>query len=700
METLFQINGFAVLVELFLKSTLILSIALGLTFLARKQPASVRHFVLGLSLLTLLVLPFLAVFMPGWRTGLLPSWPREPGKSTVVTSAQSLQPTSPTIGGDTRIQVQTRYSTQDEAAGAHLLLKPQYRIGFTALWLLASGFMLVKILFGLYGASRLTRQGISIKGYPWQQLFLWFLEKMSLKRNVRLIKNPRVAMPMTWGVLNPVVLMPPDSEKWPVEHCSSVLFHELSHVKRGDFLVMLLCRIACSLYWLNPLSWIVFKLLRKEQEKACDEMVLKAGIKPSTYASALLRLKQAVDVGRYMPSPAIGMAGNSELNERLTTILEKKFKTKEIKMKTKIMLMLLIFLTITLIGTAKPEQTQSAAGTQQTAAVEDKAADAEKAQAADEEKKKEAEKVEHKCSEECLKKCLEKGEHKCSEECLRKCIEGCLKKCEGKDDKKYSEGCLKKCTEECLKKCTEKAQHKCIVKCKMLKDEGDAKEKKIMIIMNDDEKDKGEKEKVEKIVICPGHGGAAEKDIEKHVMEIEKIAGKEGKCCKYVMICRDKEGKEGAEPKIIEIKEGKEGDEPEIIKIKEGKEGEEEKEIVILKKGACAGAGPGKNMKLELISENTVGGDILNKIKEAVKTLQGKLPELCKVSTELSETAQKIIIDCPMDKPDPETCKTAQKNIEEFEKEFKNLFPDKEGKKPLMKKMYIKLDVKEEKEES
>jgi len=700
METLFQFNVFAVLVELFLKSSLLLSIALGLTFLARKQPASVRHFVLGFSLLGLLVLPFLAAFMPGWRTGLLPSWPQVPGKSTAAAITHSLQLPPPNTGGENPIHLQTHYSTQDEAAaGANLLLKPQYRVGFTALWFLVSGFLLVKILFGLYGASRLTRQGISINGYPWQQLFLWFLEKMSLKRNVRLIKNQRVAMPMTWGVINPVVLMPPDSVKWPMEDCSSVLFHELSHVKRGDFLVMLLCRIACSLYWLNPLSWIAFKLLRKEQEKACDEMVLKAGIKPSTYASALLRMKQAVDVGRYMPSPALGMAGNSELNERLTTILEKKFKTKEIKMKTKLMLLLLVFLTITFIGTAKPEQTQSAAKTQQTAAIENKAADTEKTQTADEEKKKETEKAVHKCSEECLKKCMEKGQHKCSAKGEHKCSEECLKKCMEKSQHKCSEECLKKCKEKCLLKDAEKGQHKCIMKC-MQKGDGDAKEKKIMIIIKDDEDDKGEKGKTEKIIICPGSGGHGEKDIEKHLKEIEKSEGKEGKCCKRIMICRDKEGKEGAEPKIIEIKEGKEGDEAEIIKIKEGKEGEEEKEIVILKKGACAMKGAGKSMKLELISENKIGGDILNKIKESVKLLQGKLPELCKVTTELSETAQKIIIDCPMDKPDHETCKTAQKNIEEFEKEFKNLFPDKEGKKPLMKKMYIKIDAKEEKEES
>jgi len=159
-----------------------------------------------------------------------------------------------------------------------------------------------------------------MKGYPWQQLFRLFFKRMALKRNVRLVQNKRVAVPMTWGVLKPVILMPPESSQWPMDQCSSVLFHELSHVKRWDFPVNLLARISCALYWFNPLAWMVFKRLRTEQEKACDEMVLKAGIKPSTYASSLLLLKQAVHKGRPLPSPALGMAGGSEFSERLTAI--------------------------------------------------------------------------------------------------------------------------------------------------------------------------------------------------------------------------------------------------------------------------------------------------------------------------------------------------------------------------------------------
>jgi hypothetical protein len=368
METLFESKGMALLVEFFLKSSLVLGMALCLSFLLRKQSASVRHFLLGLSLVGLLVLPFFSVFMPGWQTDLLPSWRTgPPGQVVIDIFSHRGKPASSTNSPLNRDHVaakNSKFSTGEETVSPDAgWLNPLYRYGFTGLWGLVSGLLLVRILLGLYGALRLTRRGIPLKGYPWQQLFLWFSTTTlkSLKRKVRLVKSRGIAVPMTWGVLKPVVLMPPSSSQWPLEQCSSVLFHELSHVKRWDFPVTLLCRISCCLYWFNPLSWMAFKRLRMEQEKACDQMVLQTGIKPSTYASSLLSLKQAIDNRHYQPVTALGMAGGSELHERLTTILEKQIKIKEIKMKTKIMLLILIVLAVALIGTARPNQTFSAA---------------------------------------------------------------------------------------------------------------------------------------------------------------------------------------------------------------------------------------------------------------------------------------------------------------------------------------------------
>ena len=61
-------------------------------------------------------------------------------------------------------------------------------------------------------------------------------------------------MPMTWGWLRPVVLLPADSATWSDDRRRSVLLHELAHVRRRDWLADSIARAACALYWFNPLA--------------------------------------------------------------------------------------------------------------------------------------------------------------------------------------------------------------------------------------------------------------------------------------------------------------------------------------------------------------------------------------------------------------------------------------------------------------
>ena len=378
--------------EYFLKTTAVLTLALLAAAASRRRPAAFRHFVLSFALIGLLLLPVLTLAPVGWRTSLLPARPAGAG-----TGASALIPARPGVTGARvpGLDVQSpppgvvRFpelplaSTADGPAGAATGLSrltsnarsPEFSSPplsgaatsrfpaagasplnslLSVLWAAGLIVLFLRLAVGLAGAVKLTAQGTALGDPAWQVLLERFRALVSLRRNIRLKSHPEVPVPLTWGWRKPVVLMPAGADAWTEEQRSSALFHELSHVKRADFLVMLLVRMSLATFWFNPLCWVVYRELRKEQEIACDELVLHAGIRPSTYAASLLAFRRSAGF-RWNPSAALlGMLGRSSFHERLAAILKQKLTFKEVKMKTRIMLAAAVVLAVALVGTARP----------------------------------------------------------------------------------------------------------------------------------------------------------------------------------------------------------------------------------------------------------------------------------------------------------------------------------------------------------
>jgi len=361
-----KISELGLIYEYLIKSTLVLSLAILLAFLFRKHSASIRHFLLSISLIGILLFPFLSTVTGGWETKLLPNWHILKKQANIsIELAESKINQNQLIRNKNHIlsessyglnSIETRQSSEKKAnfKFSHIL-----GYGLLAIWSGGILFLLFKISLGLYGACRLTRQGEELEDSPWKKLLNHFMAAVSLKRKVNLKGHKRVKIPFTWGVIKPVVVMPSESKNWTEDEQSSALFHELSHVKRGDFLIMMLARISCALFWFNPLSWLAFKMMKREQEKACDELVLKFGIKPSTYAANLLSIKQAKGARWDPPEAVLGAVGKSQLNERLLAILKQRFNLMEVKMKTKIMLSFLVILAVSVIGLARPSTSEA-----------------------------------------------------------------------------------------------------------------------------------------------------------------------------------------------------------------------------------------------------------------------------------------------------------------------------------------------------
>lgn len=114
--------------------------------------------------------------------------------------------------------------------------------------------------------------------------------------------------PMLWAPLfRPRLILPAELlDRLSTPRRSSLLLHELAHLKRNDHLVRLLELLALPLFWWNPVAWWARHQLRQAEEQCCDAWVtwaMPAG--NHDYAAALVEAVEFASTTRDLPSPSL-----------------------------------------------------------------------------------------------------------------------------------------------------------------------------------------------------------------------------------------------------------------------------------------------------------------------------------------------------------------------------------------------------------
>lgn len=212
-------------------------------------------------------------------------------------------------------------------------------------------------------------QSANPSSFPWTTTFIgayilatsafWLVYLRSLSGVVRLIRRsslieervgvrilscPELKNSCSWMRW---VLVAEAGEESSGKEFSSILTHELAHVRLGHSWDKLLCELTCRTLWWLPFAWMLREDMNDVHEFEADRAVLRTGIDIRAY-NQLLILK-AVRPGL---QPVVNAFNQSRIKKRITMM----FKPKSNKWRAAKVLYLLPVMALTLVAFAKPNE--------------------------------------------------------------------------------------------------------------------------------------------------------------------------------------------------------------------------------------------------------------------------------------------------------------------------------------------------------
>ncbi|HJW14278.1 MAG TPA: M56 family metallopeptidase [Thermoanaerobaculia bacterium] len=329
--------GIAFAADIALKATFLFSITALAVAALRRCGAATRHFVGTAGLIGALALPLLTLALPRLEVPLLPPLVPEAGKETALSRPQAGPPSARRLREE--IPAAASKIPESEAAWIPATMEetppaPPARVPWIPLALAAwaAGTLLVsfRLAIGLHRVRGIRREASPLRDAEWIEEMEHLSRQLAVRRPVELFESRQVPVAITSGLLRPFLLLCRQARLWAAERRRVVLLHELAHVRRGDWIWLLLAETSLALYWWHPLAWVLTSQIRRDGEKACDDLVLAAGTKPSVYAGHLLGIFRSLSAAAHPVAPAVASARPSHFEGRLRAILDPASPRREL----------------------------------------------------------------------------------------------------------------------------------------------------------------------------------------------------------------------------------------------------------------------------------------------------------------------------------------------------------------------------------
>jgi beta-lactamase regulating signal transducer with metallopeptidase domain len=296
------------MVDILIKTTAILTLAFLIAAAMRRASAASRHVVWMAALVAVVMVPVVAMWAPP-----LPIRLPSPAAAPDVSVSQSARIARETIAASVMPNSTT------PVMPVSLTPTDPVRI-ISGIWTGGSALLLLFHAWGAFRARRMSRDATTVDDARILTRAADLAARLHVRRPVRVLTVSDNRMPVTWGAIRPALFLPAAASSWSDRRLDAVLIHELAHVARFDSVAQSIARAVVAAMWPNPLVWMAARRARLEREKACDDLVLSFGARPSSYATDLLALLRSLGAPA-APHAGVGMARRTQIEQRLRSIL-------------------------------------------------------------------------------------------------------------------------------------------------------------------------------------------------------------------------------------------------------------------------------------------------------------------------------------------------------------------------------------------
>ena len=197
------------------------------------------------------------------------------------------------------------------------------------IWLLGVFIITVRMTGGFIITQRLRNSCLYSVPEEIAERFRKLVDSMNIDKVIKICESTLIHVPVVIGYFKPIILLPFSAiSHIPCDQIEAIVAHELAHIRRRDYLVNVFQSVTETLFFYNPVIWIINRRIRKERENCCDDLAVMYSGGILTYAKALASIN---DIPSKYGFPLLAAASNKYyLLSRITRIL------KQGKMKTTI----------------------------------------------------------------------------------------------------------------------------------------------------------------------------------------------------------------------------------------------------------------------------------------------------------------------------------------------------------------------------